>query len=85
MWENCQNIFVENIADLALLLRNTVAEQEQNYFYAHPEKILKTLPRISSKIGATLKGKNSLPEGANSFLLEQPLWYRIKMFYVNVT
>ena len=37
-------------------------------FYAHPGKILETMPRIVSKMGATLKGKNLLPEGANSFL-----------------
>ena len=30
--------------------------------------ILKTMPRVTSKIGATLKGKNLLPVGANSFL-----------------
>ena len=41
---------------------------ERNHFYAHLGKILKTMPRIDSKTGATLKGKNLLPEGANSFL-----------------
>ena len=45
---------------------------ERNYFYVHPGKILKTMPRIVSKIGATLKGKNLLSEGANAFLYEQP-------------
>ena len=45
-------------------------EPERNYFYAHAGKILKTVPRITSKIGAaaTLKGNNLLPEGANSSL-----------------
>ena len=45
-----------------------VNKPERNYFYAHPEQIMKNMPRIASKIGATLKGKNLLPEGANSFL-----------------
>ena len=31
-------------------------------------KILKTMPRIAFQIGTTLKGKNFLPEGANSYL-----------------
>ena len=31
-------------------------------------------PSYASKAGATLKGKTFLPEGANSFLYEQPLW-----------
>ena len=29
----------------------------------------KNMPRIASEIGASLKGKNLLPEGANFFLL----------------
>ena len=33
-----------------------------------PRKYLKKTPSIASKIGATLKGKKLLPEGANSFL-----------------
>ena len=39
-----------------------------------PEQIiLKTMPRIASKVGATLKGNNLLPEeGANSFLSSSP-------------
>ena len=32
------------------------------------KKTLKHMPRLASKIGATLKRKNLLPEGANSFL-----------------
>ena len=31
-------------------------------------KTLEIMTRIAFKIGATLKGKNLLPEGANSFL-----------------
>ena len=38
-------------------------------FLTHTQKkILKTMPRYASKIGATLQGKNLLPEGAKSFL-----------------
>ena len=46
----------------------SVALPERNHFYAHSGIILKTMPRFASEIGATLKGKNLLPEGANSFL-----------------
>ena len=45
-----------------------VAWPERNYFYPHPAKGLKSMPRFAPKIGASLKGKNLLPEGANSFL-----------------
>ena len=40
------------------------------FFFTHAqEKIFKrNMLRIASKIEATLKGKNLLPEGANSFL-----------------
>ena len=36
--------------------------------FMHIQKILKIMPQTASKIVVTLKGKNLLPEGANSFL-----------------
>ena len=38
------------------------------FFYAHQQKSRKNHPFIDLKIVATLKGKNWLPLGANSFL-----------------
>ena len=37
-------------------------------FLNTPRKILRKIPSVASGIGATLKGKNLLPLGANSFL-----------------
>ena len=55
-------------------VRGAVAYSEQNYFYAQSVEILKNslwyyFQSIASKIGATLKGNNLLPLGANYFLL----------------
>ena len=50
---------------------NGVAGTE-SFLRTFRKNVEKFLPRYASKIGATLKGKNLLPEGANSFLKEQP-------------
>ena len=55
--------------------------QNVNIVYTQ-EKSWKIIPRLTSEIGATLKGKNLLPEGANSFLQGKSLWWRKKIFYV---
>ena len=48
-------------------------------FYARSGKILKTMPRIASQIGATLKGKNLPPKQIFSFK-SSPYGKKAKIF-----
>ena len=56
-------------------------------FFMHTqEKVLKTMHRIASKIGAALKGKNLLPEGSKFFPLRAAApMVKSKIFYVYAT
>ena len=67
-----EQLLFEVMKDHLLFEYSCVAVTE--FFYAHPGIILEFMPKIASKLGATLKGKNLLSERANSFFKERPLW-----------
>ena len=60
---------LQKLAHLRPSLTNISGVARMDLLLGRPSKNLKkNHPSIASKIGATLKGKNLLPEGANSFL-----------------